>query len=187
MPWIVASGEILPSIFDDAHNHLVWATTNPDGDPTVNLLRGPDFFLDAKKDWSEKYQLLAVRFTLPAAGFIRWDTVKKTLSRKVRAEQDKQDDYERKLYGAATIEAWRVRRTAVPLKSVLRVDVGRPGHWSRIKLSRKYCHDISDDPPTMAYEIDGFLFYSMLFMPRVFMVPERDELAEMYEESQWKG
>lgn len=179
LPWIVDSGELRPSIHGEDDNHHVWATTRPDGDPTAFPLRPINDLHSAF--YSERGQLLIVRFTLPATGFVDWAEVTKTLPRKRRAAWQAFNDIEVKLYGERISKMWRVRRDAVPLKSVLRVDVGAPGRWSRIKATRKHCHDISDDPPTMSFEIDGFHYYSMMIDARDYVVPDREELAEMWE------
>ena len=171
LPWIVMDGQLRPSIHGD--EHYLWATTNPDGDPTAFPLRPINDLLSAF--YSERGQLLIVRFTLPATGFVDWDEVEKTLSRKRRAT------WQAKLYYGERSKTWRVRRDPVPLKSVLRVDVGASGHWSRIKATRKHCHEFSDDPPTMSFEIDGFHFYSMMVGARKYDVPDRDELAAMWD------
>ena len=126
----------------------------------------------------ENYQLLIVRFTLPATGFVPWHKLKKTMPAEEAAEWEQMaaEDGE-------DPSAWRLRREPVPLTSVLRVDVGGPGRWSRIKATPKYCHEISNDPPTMSFEIDGFHYYSsMTGTGYGYYVPDRDELAEMWED-----
>ena len=71
----------------------------------------------------------------------------------------------------------------LPLTAVLKVEVHMPdGHWVPIEATMEHCIELSDDPPTMGVCIECFWFYSQAIGDGYYPSPDRDEVAELYEE-----
>ena len=172
LPWIVASGELRPSTYRDDTNHYLWATTSPAGERTALASD------HCKNDDWEQGRVLLVKFTLPDTGFVPFVKIRKTWTPQQAATWLPLKDLAR--FG---VSKWRCRRDPLPLSSVLRVDVKIYGErrWSRIRATSDHCFEISDDPPTMGFNIDGFEYYSTMVDACRYWVPDREELAEMWE------
>lgn len=185
LPWIVSAGELQPCSFGGPTDNYIWATSNPEYEHTASA-----FHLD---DWFELGAAQIVRFTLNATDFVHWDEIRKTpLWAGADVEMLKRrDKCAREGCGEHDPSKWYLRRELLPLTSVLRIDA-RPcgGRWRRIKPTRKNCIDITDDPPTMAFIIDGFHHYSTRFQyddgDFGYVVPDRDELREMFEAKEYE-
>ena len=183
LPWIIAAGELQPSTFGGPTDNYIWATSRAGGEPTAAASH--------LADWFELGRAQIIRFTLNAADFIPWDVIKQT---PLWAGADKKmlkrrDECVRDGCGEHDASKWHLRRELLPLTSVLRVDaLVYGGRWRRIKATRKNCFYVSDDPPTLGFNIDGFEFYSTRLQDGdgefYYKAPDREELAEMWAELQ---
>ena len=180
LPWILMSGELRPSWCGGDDNHFIWATADPTVETTAAPLREP--FDD---DDLLRTPRLLVRLALPGKAFIPWDKIK-TMPPWTAQQAAEWDE----AHGGKT-DKWQLRREPLPLASVRRIDVGGPGRWSRIRVTRDDCYTVSDDPPIAAVRINGFDFLSIArfaFYERktfaYYEVPDPTELQEIWEEQQ---
>jgi len=184
LPWIVKSGVLQLSVLADADGSAdyLWATTDLNGECTAAGLH----FLSEEYELVEQGRAKAIRFTLPDTGFVPYLELKK---KPADHHWMTQGDIVR--LGASK---WRCRPDPLPFASALRVDIlwgyardrieVSSDAWDRIEVTPEHCFDISDDPPTMGIIIDGFHFYSMA-TGGGYHVPDREELAEMWDDREW--
>jgi hypothetical protein len=192
LPWIVASGELRPSVAAEASNHFIWATTDPDYESTARSSKDP-----CMPEWLEHGHALTVRFTLTDTGFIQWNRSKSKRSWEAEYIAKKKKQGIKRAWARREhtqwfeqlgAHKWRIRREPIPLADVLRIDVRAYAgeRWQRFRPTSKNCFEIpvgDDDPPAMCVNVDGFHYYSQMIDSDCYWAPDRDELNEMYENS----
>lgn len=186
LPWIVKSSELRPNtnrLIGIGLIKYIWATTNPAGDKTARAM------ITMHKGYEELFQhglVQLIRFTLPSAGFVPWCDIKRE-SNWTRGQIRKLQQSDRKYFDEHGFAKWRCRREPLPITSALKVEAKLWGEgWRPIKATRKYCAEISDDPPIMAFIINNVHYYSQQFTSENdhhtlsgYTIPDREELVEI--------
>jgi hypothetical protein len=123
LPWILANGELQPSVTDLFPDvtplRYLWGTTNPLGDYTTRPLRQIHQG-GLEEEWQAGVFDL-VRFTLPANAFLSFSEILQ-FSDWTPEQAAALVEYDRRAYGETGHDMWRCRQDPLRLADVLKVE-----------------------------------------------------------------